>query len=632
MGKRRLWSRGLRGHGIAFALVLLVPASAAIYLALELIREDRELVLRRGNERRENAAELFVTALEQALVATERKLATGSTLPVTDTKSGTFAVSWRRAESDDSAVDFEDGERLELVEGDLEAAASEYKRLAQSDRQAIRAGGLLRLARVERKRQRIDAALAVYRDLALVDSIVIAGVPADLMGRRAACEVLEVSGRTTALRSMAQALHDDLVRLRWPVDPDTWRLYLRQTARWLGRPTSAAEDGGDVLTFLLGEWTASNPSIRSGRKLLVPHGVPILLLWNSGGRHMTALVADSAFQTEYWLAPAARALRERSVRAVLATPDGRRIWGDSVGSAAPTAGLTAETTGLPWSILVADEEAADRDELAPRHRTLIVGLAAVIILVAGGGYLVARAVSRELQVAALQSDFVSAVSHEFRTPLTSLKQFTDLLTSEDEPSAVERRAFHAAQGRATERLRRLVETLLDFGRMEAGARPYQLATIRIADVVSRTVESFRQDALPSGFSLVDELPDEESSSHLVVAADRDAIGLALWNLLDNAVKYSGHGREIRVTVEAASSWVVVGVHDKGPGIPASERLDLFGKFVRGASSHFTNIPGTGLGLAMVKHIVDGHHGKVRIDSVLGRGSTFFIELPTCPTF
>src|SRR5262249_34447144 len=113
----------------------------------------------------------------------------------------------------------------------------------------------------------------------------------------------------------------------------------------------------------------------------------------------------------------------------------------------------------------------------------------------------ASAVSREFAVARLQSDFVSAVSHEFRTPLTSLRQFTDLLNDDAEPPAEKRRACYRAQARATERLHRLVESLLDFGRMEAGARPYRLERRDAAELVRSVVDEFEREAVAGGFTV-----------------------------------------------------------------------------------------------------------------------------------
>jgi two-component system phosphate regulon sensor histidine kinase PhoR len=135
-------------------------------------------------------------------------------------------------------------------------------------------------------------------------------------------------------------------------------------------------------------------------------------------------------------------------------------------------------------------------------------------------------------------------------------------------------------------------------------------------------EEFRQEVASNGF-VIDCVAPEDGP---MVRGDREALAQALWNLLDNAVKYSGDSRTVHVEVEAASQ-VAIRVRDRGFGIPPSERGQILRKFARGSSAKEHGIKGTGIGLAMVKHIVDAHGGKVLIDSEPGKGSTFTIQLP-----
>jgi len=254
---------------------------------------------------------------------------------------------------------------------------------------------------------------------------------------------------------------------------------------------------------------------------------------------------------------------------------------------------------------------------------MMMGLAMLTLLVVASSYLIGRAVSRELAAARLQSDFVSAVSHEFRTPLTSMRQFTEMLVEDESLPTEKRRAFYGAQERATRRLSRLVESLLDFGRMEAGARPYRLERLDAGRLVKAIVEEFKQETDPANLVMECTVPDEGP----MVKADREALAQALWNLLDNAVKYSGDSAVVHVEVEAGNP-VAIRVRDQGFGILPSERDRILRKFVRGSSAKTCGVKGTGIGLAMVKHIVDAHAGKVLVDGEPGKGSTFTILLPS----
>jgi len=310
------------------------------------------------------------------------------------------------------------------------------------------------------------------------------------------------------------------------------------------------------------------------------------------------------------------------------TIDPARAYLTVLNTAPPPAALKvqrpAADTGLPWTILVASPDGQQEPkEFVARRRNLAVGLAVLVILIAAGSYFIWRAVNRELAVARLQSDFVSAVSHEFRTPLTTLRQFNELLAEDDGPTPEKRHVFYQAQSRATERLHRLVESLLDFGRMEAGRRPYHFRPMDAATFAHDVTEEFQRETNGLGFAVHCQ---SDAGPH-PISADDEALSRALWNLLDNAVKYSGDSRDVQVSVSRANGSVSIAVRDYGIGIPASEQKSVFQKFVRGAASRSGGIRGTGLGLAMVQHIVEAHRGTVNLESVEGKGSTFTIMLP-----
>jgi len=162
--------------------------------------------------------------------------------------------------------------------------------------------------------------------------------------------------------------------------------------------------------------------------------------------------------------------------------------------------------------------------------------------------------------------------------------------------------------------------------MEAGQARYRLERADAADIVRDTVAAFERGVAAQGCRVDTSWP----ATPCVVRADPDALGRAIWNLLDNAVKYSPACRTVRVDVAAQGSRLAIAVSDRGMGIPASEHQAIFQKFVRGANSRDAGIKGTGIGLAMVKHIVAAHGGEVRVESTPGEGSRFTVLLPMEP--
>jgi signal transduction histidine kinase len=641
----RQWFAAPRRLLLLFTLVLLLPAIAVGWLGVRLIQQDRELEARQTAERRQTAADRAVAVLEQALASTERQLlAAAPAIPIApgdDVVLVNFGSDGVQATPrghllyypdinmppTESDAAFEAGERLEFQQHDYAAAADRFRALARSTNASTKAGALLRLARTQRRLERSRDALHTYDQLSTLVDATVAGLPADLVGRRARCRLLSQLGLTADSARDARALRRDLLDDRWRLNQGTLRTYIAETNEWSGDDVELPKERVALAAAV--EWFAAWRSMNgdtdnraSGRRLVRPGGIPVAVLWQSTAKGTAALVAGPAFQEREWFSVLRNLPEGSRLTLTIAAPDGTTISGTAHVDAA--AKRTAAETGLPWTLLAGDRDSTDASvEFRQRRQTIVLALALLGVVVIAGGTFTLRAVSRELAAAQLQSDFVSAVSHEFRTPLTSLRQFTDLLNDELEPPPLKRRAFYQAQARATERLQRLVESLLDFGRMQAGVRPYRFTRTSLNDLVQHVVDDFRRDAAPEGFSVQAALP----ATPITIDADPEALTRAIWNLLDNAVKYSGESRIVRVEVSMQQQRAAVSVQDNGLGIPRDEQARIFQKFVRGAGTLERQIAGTGIGLAMVRHISRAHGGDVSVDSDPGRGSTFTLVVP-----
>lgn len=291
----------------------------------------------------------------------------------------------------------------------------------------------------------------------------------------------------------------------------------------------------------------------------------------------------------------------------------------------------AETVQEPFPFVFADWTVAltsvDRspEELARASFGFNMTLTALLaILLLGGIFLALRAADRAMSLSEMKSDFVSNVSHELRTPLASIRVFAEFLRRGQaaSPETVRKYGEHIeAEGR---RLSRLIDNILDFSRIESGAKEYRFSAASLEAVVASVVETFRVRTREAGFRIELETPEPALPP---LEMDADAIGRVLHNLLDNAVKYSGEARRIVVRVEREPGQAVCTVRDSGPGIPASEQHRIFERFHRVGTGLVHDVKGSGLGLAIVRHVVEAHGGRVEVESEPGRGTAVRFGLP-----
>lgn len=230
---------------------------------------------------------------------------------------------------------------------------------------------------------------------------------------------------------------------------------------------------------------------------------------------------------------------------------------------------------------------------------------------------------RQANLSKLQMDFVSKVSHELKTPLTSIRMFVDMLQMKRVSNPEELEACLNVLQRETGRLTERIDRLLDWGRMEAGRRVYELRPENVDSMVRDALLAFDATTLGRKIDIATEAPERLPE----VLADRAAIIDALVNLLSNAFKYTGPEKVISLKVSADEHWVRLAVEDNGMGIPRGEHRRVFEKFYRVDERLSREVEGSGLGLAIVNHVARGHKGRVDLVSAPGKGSTFTLLLP-----
>lgn len=246
-------------------------------------------------------------------------------------------------------------------------------------------------------------------------------------------------------------------------------------------------------------------------------------------------------------------------------------------------------------------------------------LVAVTVL---GSVFVHRALSHDVRLSHLRSQFVAAVSHEFRSPLTSIRVLAERLVAQRTISPEQLAEYHRIIEHDARRLSVLVDRLLEFARIEERKANYSRATTDLASVTREAIEAIGHIAGVNRLRLT--APDD---GPLWVSADRTALSHAIQNLIENAAKYSAIDAPIDIICASNNGSHFVEVRDRGIGIPPGEEERIFEKFYRGGNVAGLSVQGVGIGLALVKHVMDEHGGSVSVESHPGEGSRFTLHLP-----
>lgn len=636
----REWFRPPRRLLALFIAVFVLPALALAWLAWRSLEQDRALERQRVQERLESVATTVVAGLQSRLDELSREvpaLASSSNLTfpedsvlltirdgkITDHPFGRilyYPYISKGKLPPHGALDA--AEALEFRSQDFGGAADAFRRLSHSSDPVVRAASLLGLARCLRKSGRSQEALAAYDELARLRSLAVEDSPAELVARHARCALL-AELKDSGLNQNATELYRDLQHRRWILDRASYEFYSGEARAWLPpdaaiAPSPAALALADAVgeIELLGQQQNGQPG--QGRKTAWLHNRPVLIVWNNAPEQMTALVAGPA-----WLERWSALWKNQNVALALSDAESHTVLGPPEMLSRPLVVRQPAETGLPWTLRIASADSAKEFALLSSQRKVVLsGLAFIGILILVGGYLVARALSRELAVARLQTDFVAAVSHEFRSPLTSMKHLLEMLAQGAVTSEDRRQRYYEVLGRETDRLHRLVENLLNFRRMEAGVAEYHFEPLNAHALVASVAAEFG-----SRLASRERLSVSMEGQGVHVSGDREALARALWNLLDNAAKYSPDSTPIHLELAADDKSVSIRVRDQGAGIPSAEQKEIFKKFYRGAGTRKSGVKGTGIGLATVQYIIRAHRGEISLDSKPGDGSTFTIVLP-----
>lgn len=277
----------------------------------------------------------------------------------------------------------------------------------------------------------------------------------------------------------------------------------------------------------------------------------------------------------------------------------------------PDYALGIRTQGVPLKQIVRDR--------TNTNLFLLVGLDIVLIIAL---VLAFRNVKKEVQLAQNKTDFVSNVSHEIRTPLALISMFAETLEMGRVKSEEKKQEYYTIISKETHRLSGIVNKILNFSQTEAGKKSLHIESVNLTREIHQILKTYDFHLKNKGFEYhFQEKPD------LNVMADKEALTEIIINLVDNAIKYSAANKRIEITLGTEEDFGWIAVKDYGVGISKADQQHVFDKFYRVSSGNLAKSQGTGLGLSLVKQLIEQQNGKISVTSDLGNGSTFTIYFP-----
>jgi two-component system phosphate regulon sensor histidine kinase PhoR len=264
------------------------------------------------------------------------------------------------------------------------------------------------------------------------------------------------------------------------------------------------------------------------------------------------------------------------------------------------------------------------DLVRKRTRTNVILLLFMDVVLLLGAWFVYKNIRQQIRLTQLKSDFISNVSHEIRTPLALINMYSETLEMGRISSEEKKKEYYKVINTEANRLSRMVNNILNFNKIESGRRDYHFASSSLNEEVESLVENYRQHIDQRGFQI--DLKLDTNLPYLKV--DREAISEAIINMIDNAMKYSDDIKHIKIETVLKEDFACLKIVDFGIGIAPADQALVFDKFFRVSSGNLAyKAKGSGIGLSIVKHIMDAHQGKVELESKLGKGSCFSLCFP-----
>ena len=241
-----------------------------------------------------------------------------------------------------------------------------------------------------------------------------------------------------------------------------------------------------------------------------------------------------------------------------------------------------------------------------------------------GAWFVYKSIQQQIRLTRLKSEFISNVSHEIRTPLALINMYSETLEMGRIPTEEKKKEYYRVINTEANRLSNMVNNILNFSKFESGKREYHFKETDLKEEVEIILQNYGQHLDNKGFTISFKTYEDFP----ILLIDKEAVSEAIINLIDNAVKYSGDIKKIELVCEKNTEYAILHVIDSGIGIATKDQTLIFDKFFRVTTGNLAyKTKGSGIGLSIVKHIMDAHDGKIIVKSDTGKGSSFSLYFP-----
>ncbi len=649
-----MYSATHRKQILLFLIAVILPSAVLVFFTTRVIRQERELAEKRARDQRLLLASEFGQSLLRWLERIKQEevdVYRNSTAPAERAQYanseveliglvGESGLRWpwesdplaqeslNLLNSSSFARQIREGEKAEFAQNSPKQAAELYRRALASAREPVQQGyARLLLARALRKMGMDEESSANYQEVLQLpfDLVDESGIPLALY---AADPLLQENDEG---RAVVERIQTRFSTRDWIGPPEAYliqELLEKIAASQFSQATS--ETAASCLRL------AVDHIEQVEQALVLQRDFPDLDLLSDGDDPRRVSPMRVVYGQTRWLVSLAPSGQEsQTLLLVVGANDAlESMTADQAFSAIHSDGLSfvsassseGETLGPSFPGLNLAITAGPEERLFEPSVLRFFYLTAVILVLSitfFGAYLLWRDVRREVKAAELRSQFVSSVSHELKTPLTAIQMFAETLRLGRTRNPSARKEYLETIVNEAQRLTRLLNNVLDFSRIESGKRAYCLEPADLDEVIQDAVRAMEYPFRQRGF----ELEVETENNLPKVRIDRDGLEQAILNLLDNALKYSGDSRRIDLRLRKEDTHAVIQVTDRGLGIDPRYQDRIFEKFYRVSSTNSGRIPGTGLGLSLVSHLVKAHGGRLEVESILGEGSTFSIYLP-----